>query len=62
MAEFTLRPKIDTEHSDTWGPNAVRSNPAKDWWEHIFDLDDDLYIWTPSINKLYTAGTYALID
>ena len=62
MAEFTLRPKIDTDHSDAYAPNAVRSDPTKDWWEHIFGLDDDLYIWTPVINKLYSAATCALIN
>jgi len=62
MAKFILRPKIDTLHSDDWAPNAVRSDPTKDWWEHIFGSDDGLYIWTPVENKLYSAGTLALID
>ena len=62
MATFILRPKIDTDHSDNYSPNAVRTDPAKDWWEHIYGMDDGEYIWTPVLNKIYSAATCGLID
>lgn len=54
---FTLRPKVDSERSDNWEPYALKSDPTKDWWEHIFGLDDGFYIYG-ELNKR-SIGTRA---
>lgn len=60
MATFTLRPKVDIGASDDWLPYALKSDPTKDWWEHIFAADDDIYLYSANNNN--TIGTKCAIS
>ena len=56
---FTLRPKVDTAESDNW-THSIKSHPSKDYWEHIFEADDDIYMY--SADDEYTIGTLARVS
>ena len=64
---FTLRAKVDTIRSDNWADTAtaytLKSDPTKDWWEHIFaattDEDPDLYVYNENTKR--SIGTSAAV-